>query len=430
MEQEERCPISDTHQRLHQTHLLWHQTERDYPDPDRFCVNLNAAITAMRSVTFVLQKQGKDIPDFAAWYGSWQTRLAADKLMVWMKNARNRIEKEGDLKTHSMARISLLAGWREPFPVFESAVDPLTTIDGAVDGLRKLRLPGHVLKEGVLLIERRWVAKDLNDRELLDVLAHCYGVLAQLVVDAHRQCGAVMRTFRADSHAPKPVRTEHLSGRLPCMVASEETRTAIFHLGIGKFISVGHEAISIDPIDAEKAGRQYGAEAGELGLRAGEDIVDASARWFEHAKRVLTKDGFHRPMMFLVMPDGGLEAHGIADDDRQMLYLSIRKMANHVERTGAVGVLHIAEFWHGLMADLKPGQRVADLPDRKEGLQVYAATSAGRRRIHSVEFTSNGPGKVEFGESSVEDGENSGWGLMEPFRLVWEAWKVRTPERK
>jgi hypothetical protein len=83
MELEQRCPISDTHARLHQAHLLWHQAERDYSNPDGFCVNLNAAITSMRSVTFVLQKQGKDIPDFATWYESWQTRLAADDLMVW-----------------------------------------------------------------------------------------------------------------------------------------------------------------------------------------------------------------------------------------------------------------------------------------------------------------------------------------------------------
>lgn len=429
MQLEERCPISNTHRRLHQTHLLWHQVEREYPDPDGFCVNLNAAISALRSVTFVLQKEGKEIPEFAAWYESWRVRLGADELMVWIKDARNKIEKEGDLKTHSVAQVSLLAGWHEPYPFFESAVDPMATVTGVMESLRSLRVSAHVLKESVILMERRWVAKDLPKRELLDVLAYCYGVLVQVVVDAHRQCGVVMRTFRADSHGPKPARTEHLAGKLPCMVASEDTRMAVFHLGIGRFISMAHEAISIDPAEAEKAGKRYGGEAGELGLRAGEDIVDASARWLEHAKKVLAKDGFHGPMMFLVMPDGDLEPHGLADDDRQALYLSMRRMANHVERTGAVGVIHVAEFWRGLMADWKPGQRVADMPSRKEVLQVYAATSNGRRKIHSVEFTSNGPGKVEFGLSSVEDDEKSDWGFMEPIRLVWERWNARSPEQ-
>jgi hypothetical protein len=54
MELEQRCPISDTHARVHQAHLLWHQAEREYPNPDGFRVNLNGAITCMRSITFVL----------------------------------------------------------------------------------------------------------------------------------------------------------------------------------------------------------------------------------------------------------------------------------------------------------------------------------------------------------------------------------------
>jgi hypothetical protein len=325
-----------------------------------------------------------------------------------------------------VARISLLAGWHEPFPIVESAVDPLTTIDQAVESLRNLRLSEHVQKEGVLLMERRWVARELPKQELLDVLAHCYGVLAQLVVDAHRQCGVVMQTFRADSHTPKPARTEHLSGKLPCMVASEEMRTAILHLGIGKFISISHLAVPVEPTTVEEAGARYGGEAGELGLRSGEDIVDASPRWFEHAKKVLAKDGYHGPMMIIVMPDGETQLHRVADHDRQTLYLTMRRLATHVERTGAVGVMNIAEFWHGLMADLRPGQRVADLPNRLELLQVYAATSGGRRRIHSVEFSKNADGQVEFGASSVDDGEKTGWGFMEPFRLVWEGWRART----
>lgn len=427
MELEERCPISDTHQRLHQTHLLWHQAEREYPNPDGFCVNLNAAISALRSVTFVLQKQGKEIPGFAGWYDAWRGRLGADELMVWIKEARNKIEKEGDLKTHSVARVSLLAGWHEPYPFFESTVDPLTTASGVLEGLRSLRVPAHVLKEGVVLMERRWVVKDLPKRELLDVLAHCYGVLAQLVIDAHHQCGVVMRTFRADSHNPRPVRTEHLAGKLPCMVGTGDTRMAVFHLGIGKFISVAHEELAIDPSEAEEAGKRYGGEAGDLGLRPGEDVVDASGRWFEQAKRVLSRDGFHGPMMFLVMPDGELEPHQLADGDRQALYLSMRRMATHVERYGAVGAIHIAEFWRGLMADWKPGQRVADMPNRKEILQVFAATSKGRLKIHSVEFASSGPGKVEFGPTNVEDDEHGDWGFMEPIRLVWQRRNAGNP---
>src|SRR5436309_15092466 len=100
---EESCPIPDTHTRLRQSHTLWHQTQREYGSPDAFCTNLNATIQALRSVTFVLQKEHDAIPDFAPWYDGWRERMKSDPLMKWLVDARNRIEKQGDLKTYSSA---------------------------------------------------------------------------------------------------------------------------------------------------------------------------------------------------------------------------------------------------------------------------------------------------------------------------------------
>src|SRR2546425_850237 len=172
MKPEERCPIGGTHTRLHQAHLLWHQVQRDYTAPDAFCTNLNAAIQTLRTVTFVLQKEQDAIPDFEPWYGEWQKRLKRDDLLKWLVDARNRIEKQGDLETYSSAKISLLAGWHDPLPLAEAEVDPLMTTEKIVEHLPDLGLPSKVRKEGILLIERRWVARELPDKELLEVLAH------------------------------------------------------------------------------------------------------------------------------------------------------------------------------------------------------------------------------------------------------------------
>lgn len=115
---EEQCPIGGTHTRLQQAHRLWHQTQAEYTNPDAFCTNLNATIQALRSVTFILQKENDAIPDFKPWYETWRERLKEDPLMRWLVEARNRIEKEGDLKTYSSASISVLAGWRDAYPVW------------------------------------------------------------------------------------------------------------------------------------------------------------------------------------------------------------------------------------------------------------------------------------------------------------------------
>src|SRR5690348_4069143 len=117
MKPEDSCPITDTHTRLRQAHTLWHQAQRDYGSPDDFCTNLNATIQALRTVTFILQKEHRAIPDFEPWYAEWQERMKSDPLMKWLVTARNRIEKQGDLKTHSSALVSVLASWDEPYPV-------------------------------------------------------------------------------------------------------------------------------------------------------------------------------------------------------------------------------------------------------------------------------------------------------------------------
>src|ERR1700722_12264473 len=61
------CPPPQTHRRLVEAHILWHQSLEKYHESDAFLANLNATIEALRNVTFVLQKE-RSVPDFDAWY--------------------------------------------------------------------------------------------------------------------------------------------------------------------------------------------------------------------------------------------------------------------------------------------------------------------------------------------------------------------------
>lgn len=429
---EERCPIGDTHRRLHQCHRLWHQTQEEYARPDGFCTNLNATIQALRSVTFILQKQQNAIPDFRPWYEGWQERMKQDDLMRWLVDARNRIEKEGDLKTYSSARVSVLAGWGDPYPIAEAEVDPLLSTEVIVEKLPDFGVPPVIRRQGVLLVERRWVARDLPNHELLDAIAHCYGVLATLVVDAHGRCGYVMRTFKAESHAPKPVRTEHLGGRLPCMVATAEVRTVRIHLPTGQYLHPTRVFVEADPSRMEQSAKRYGADGTLRPRRPGEDVIAVSPNWFEYAKRVLAVDGYHHTMALLETKDGQGELHFFEIPDRAGLYVLMHQLANQVERTGAVGLIHIAEFWAAPVEKLKPGQLPSETPDRKEVLQLTAATADGRTRIHSVELRKNERGDIEFdAEWVTDDPEQSGF--LEPVRRVWRRWaepKQAPPHRR
>ena len=60
-----------------------------------FQFELNAFLSASRSVTFVLQKVMSDVPGFAAWYEQQQARMKADAAMRFFLDLRNISQKQG-----------------------------------------------------------------------------------------------------------------------------------------------------------------------------------------------------------------------------------------------------------------------------------------------------------------------------------------------
>ena len=132
----------------------------------------------------MLKKESAHVPDFATWYAPHEQSYRSDALMRWLKDARNHVEKEGDLDLHSRARVSLL-GVGDELQDHEFDVPPLLD-EEEIASLMGPRLPDRL--KSVAVLSRRWVAADLPEHELLDLLAHGYGKVAEVVANAHRQC--------------------------------------------------------------------------------------------------------------------------------------------------------------------------------------------------------------------------------------------------
>lgn len=428
-ELEKDCPIPATHKRLQQAHQLWHQTQEKYADPDGFCVNLNAAIQALRSVTFVLQKEKERVPNFEPWYEEWRERMKQDPAMRWLVEARNQVEKEGDLRTHSIALVSVLAGWDGPVVLAAKEVDPLMPVPALLAHTAELELPPEVRKDGVLIVERMWVVREVPDRELLDLLAHCYGILSTLVRDAHRRCGFEVVTVQAQEHGPRTFADEHLAGRLPCMVAPSEARTFRIHLREDALLSSVEIQVKPDPAKKGDVLSRYKTTEGALERGPQESLANWSHRWFEHAKVVLATDGYHHPLIVLLMPDGRDELRFLKIDDRQGLYVTMNEIATHIERTGAIALIHIGEFWQGTEEDLKKGIRPSESAERKEVLQVIAATMEGGRWVHWAQFWRESDGRIAFGKSGFSDKSDRHWGFLEPINRVWKRRRGGDPQK-
>jgi hypothetical protein len=152
---EKSCPLPKTHSRLRQTHDLWHEMQRAYADADEFVTKLNACRPAARSVSFVLQKELSDQPWFEEWYAGWRERMREDPRMRWLVQARNTVEKEGDLATASVALVSVLLTDGDHL-VSRTEVPPLAGPAQVAEAVKLADMPEPVRQQAVLTVERRW----------------------------------------------------------------------------------------------------------------------------------------------------------------------------------------------------------------------------------------------------------------------------------
>lgn len=421
--------MPSAHTRLRQAHELWHRVAAAYGDPDEFVLNLNSLLTTLRQVSFMIQKDKEKIPDFDPWYESWQERMREDRLMTWLKDARNLVEKQGDLDLASTARVTIVASWLDG-PYFETEVSPLLGPEEIAGQLPVDDFPQNVRKEGLIEIERRWVSKDLPDNELTDVCAYGYGVLAVMVAEAHERLGVRMQTFGGETHEGTHERTAHLGGRLPCMVMTKAGRTAHLHLASGGLIEMERGELEFAP-EHDRAWFEERARAMTVSPTAfsttrSENPLDLGASIFSIARRVLAHDGYHDPIAFLYDKEQApITTVGLTFSDQGAKYLAVRRLAEEVQRVGAHTVVLINEIWEALVprAEVSPTMpRASEREDRSEGLLAIVATSDGRHRSYYSPFTRDKKNRPVLGETQILEGKEHWIALLEPLQVVWRGW--------
>src|SRR5205814_2260739 len=150
------------------------------------------------------------------------------------------------------------------------------------------------------------VARTLPEWELLDALAHCYGLLSLLIDGAHRQAGFAMHTLDYSDGIPHEVSDEPARGRLPCMVASETIRTVVLNLRTNEILQKTLIPGRGDAAITKKARRRYAAMA-KVRAPDSTDPLDWADYYMEQAKVVLARDKWHAEFAFLFHPDGSRE---------------------------------------------------------------------------------------------------------------------------
>ena len=371
-------------------------------------------IRTLRTVTFILQSNKRLIPDFDLWYRQWQERFAADPLMVWMKDARNKIEKQGDLEARSFVRAEIIASYLDEGPRVDVPAELFQSPADLVNSIPNEDLREHIEKNGALRIQRRWVENTLPDHELLDATATAYGRMADLVADAHRQAELpAPRTIDTDTGEEYP---PGRGGRLPCMVGHGESRTLDFSLRDGSHLRLVVEPLTVDPSKVPELKERYGLRPDDIFSGSGE--MENELRTLFGSARVMTeKDGYHITIVFLFRKGKLVSLMPTAPESQSEKYLIMRHIAHEVERLGSDAVILISEAWRAKHDPARPYLRPADAPDREELLGATLVRKEGVPIQLSAKFNRI-DGAVKL-EETVEERDGAHF-MYAPLYEVWD----------
>jgi hypothetical protein len=329
-------------------------------------------------VSFILQSHKSAIPNFEAWYGPFQSKFDADPLMRWAKNARNKIEKQGDLQTLSQVRAELVAAYLHGPRTDWLPSNVMWGSEQFRQSIPQRLLDAHVIENGALAIERRWIDVELPDYEVLDALAHVYGQLALMVISLHDHCGVLIPEAR-------PELGEHLlhdllpDGRLRSMVPPFEDRGIYIAIKDGAFLGYRREFRTVRSGDARKASRRYRKAQGWTKLNEAKSLLEVAEIYFENTKAVMLKDGFHVSMFVPLKANIPVDLIVAPPQNRLDKYLLMRDIAHYVRRIGADGLLAISEAWTAKQDDVPKGKFAADVANRGESITLTAVNAGGEQ---------------------------------------------------
>lgn len=343
-------------------HLL-NACTKTYFDPELFRLNLNQFLQTSRTVTFIIQKNKRDIAGYEDWYPAnvvekWQ----GDPLMTWAKNSRNTIEKQGDLEMYSRAKATLLFSYIEEQDVKITTKKELLNI-----GVKKLvrlaqkKLPSGVGDAAVIKTERRWVANTLKEYELLHALTLVYSRM----YDCCKSLG---------EHVGQPIDQD-----ITIPSSFDATRDEVRYVNYLKLKNfsegkLSHSSVSYDsksiPDDIKERARSVGTLQ-TIDSTGG--IVDFYSKM---AEATFLADGYHIPI--LVFYDSNYKTIDLLTtsfNDQADKFIFWRYAADRAQLINAHGFIWISELWVR-STNIGSMKAIHRMPVVQEKLQVVGIDSS------------------------------------------------------
>jgi hypothetical protein len=381
-----------------------------YMEPDLFRMNTNQFLQTARTITFIIQKNKASIHGFSTWYDAvvvqpWQK----DTVMAWARDARNTIEKEGDLEFNSTLNLTLLSSYlAEDDARIQCGHSEL--LRAGVKRLVRLAqkaLPTGVSDAAVVKIERRWVTATLPSWELLQALSYVYG----RIHDVCKSLAAVLST-NLDSGIPDAREFDRYRDQ-----AQQITylKLATFQTHSLSFRSRRIQKDEYLPPDLrQKLETVVASSPRDATLQSTAQFLTAMAETtFRHF-------GNHVPMLFLY-DDRWVPIDMISTTfaDQADKYIFWRRAADRVINQRAHGIAWISELWmRGLSG--YPFDPIRKLPIVGERLHLALADRSGHIKEISWDIIRSSGDPQPLLRPVVADETNSRVpGFLYPIRRAW-----------
>jgi len=417
------CPTPTAHSRLLEVHRLWHQAADNYNDPDGFRTYLNATLQALRNVTFAIQSEKNNIPNFDEWYPQWQQRLKSDSVLKWVNDARVTVVHKSDLEIYSSASITIHTNI--PIANAKVSVPPCLNSEEIISYILHKEIPIPIVApEFVLTIERQWGVSELPGVELLQALAHAYSVLCLLVEEAHQSTNSSLNSCRFVDNL---YCYNGFSGSLDdipvCMMVNKEIRTANLSYPDGNIMSPVSEAVHFKPETTKKALKQYRVDKSlRKRMEQSTDIFSFATVLIDMSKKVLAKDKYHLLMVFIKYKDR-YEIRNLFPTTKTEKYILWKQVANEVRRIGSDGIIVIGEAWKVPEDEYRKKSVPPELhPSRREALTVSIATANGEYLEYTTEFSRNVFGKIKFQPTYTSND-----GVPYYLAPIYNVWGIKLP---
>lgn len=375
-----------------------------YFDPDLFRQNINNAILASRTVTFLMQKEKKSKEGFEEYYlDNVRAPLEDDRIMNWLVDARNTIEKKCDLEVNSYWRAYHIHSYFEVGP--EIRAQSRGDLFLKLPALKKVvvnNFPRGVAIDSIVAVDRKWVANSLPEFELIDAVSYGYETLRGMVLamDAYVQVESPHELLEAEP-----------------LVSTAQLRKTFIKVSNNATIRLGLEFFKERP--SEDLRKSVKSMLGEAGCAVFEENVSTRTveenvnRLADVASRVFLRDGFHIHLCVLFSGDRLSGMISFQPNDQAEKYVFWHELAYCIALWGVTEMYLVSEAW--LRRHQGFEKSISEMPIIGERLHVRGIRNTGEYSdvLYGIDRSN---GKVLF---DISEGSSQIPNVLVPALRAW-----------